>query len=248
VISIDQSKKALNAFEQDSTLVVIVELSQKSWLVAGGVPGVDRHPLKKFDADENRLFALIDRWKQEAIEAERQVKRIVVTFEAGRDGFWLARWLRVRGIEAHVIHRQAFRFPESTVGRRPIALIPSFSSGRPWDGCGASQIIVGWWRSQRWSKRMRSVRTNTSISLVSAPASSIASRRHSLALEYAIFNPKLRKASERLRPLVTPEGKSLPPKTLAEMERDMQRLQFVRQQIKAIEQTRFERLKKDPNT
>jgi transposase len=104
VISIDQSKKALNAFEQDSTLVVIVELSQKSWLVAGGVPGVDRHPLKKFDADENRLFALIDRWKQEAIEAERQVKRIVVTFEAGRDGFWLARWLRVRGIEAHVIH------------------------------------------------------------------------------------------------------------------------------------------------
>jgi transposase len=95
---------------------------------------------------------------------------------------------------------------------------------------------------------MRSVRTSTSISLVSAPASSIASRRHSLALEYAIFNPKLRKASERLRPLVTPEGKSLPPKTLAEMERDMQRLQFVRQQIKAIEQTRFERLKKDPNT
>jgi len=29
--TIDQSKKALNAFEQDSTLVVIVELSQKSW-------------------------------------------------------------------------------------------------------------------------------------------------------------------------------------------------------------------------
>ena len=24
--------------------------------------------------------------------------------EAGRDGFWLARWLRARGIEAHVIH------------------------------------------------------------------------------------------------------------------------------------------------
>jgi hypothetical protein len=66
VISIDQSKKALSAFEQDSTLVVIVELSQKSWLVAGVVPGVDRHPLKKFDADENRLFALIGRWKQEA--------------------------------------------------------------------------------------------------------------------------------------------------------------------------------------
>jgi hypothetical protein len=27
-----------------------------------------------------------------------------VVFEAGRDGFWLARWLRARGIEPHVIH------------------------------------------------------------------------------------------------------------------------------------------------
>jgi hypothetical protein len=30
--------------------------------------------------------------------------RIVVAFEAGRDGFWLARWLRAREIEAYVIH------------------------------------------------------------------------------------------------------------------------------------------------
>ena len=27
-----------------------------------------------------------------------------VAFETGRDGFWLARWLRKRGIEAYVIH------------------------------------------------------------------------------------------------------------------------------------------------
>jgi transposase len=30
--------------------------------------------------------------------------RLAVAYEAGRDGFWLARWLRARGIEAHVIH------------------------------------------------------------------------------------------------------------------------------------------------
>ena len=33
-----------------------------------------------------------------------KIDRIAVAFEAGRDGFWLARWLRARGIEAHVIH------------------------------------------------------------------------------------------------------------------------------------------------
>src|SRR3954454_8592258 len=34
----------------------------------------------------------------------RAITRIAVAFEAGRDGFWLARWLRADGIEAHVIH------------------------------------------------------------------------------------------------------------------------------------------------
>jgi transposase len=29
---------------------------------------------------------------------------MVVGFEASCDGFWLARWLRARGIEAYVIH------------------------------------------------------------------------------------------------------------------------------------------------
>ena len=36
--------------------------------------------------------------------AGRKIKRIVVAFEAGRDGFWLARFLRAKGIEAYVIH------------------------------------------------------------------------------------------------------------------------------------------------
>ena len=41
------------------------------------------------------------------------------------------------------------------------------------------------------------------------------------------FKPTLRKASERLETLSTPEGSSLPPNTLAEMRRDMARLRFV---------------------
>jgi transposase len=37
-------------------------------------------------------------------EARHEIKRIVTAFEAGRDGFWLARWLRSRSIEAYAIH------------------------------------------------------------------------------------------------------------------------------------------------
>jgi transposase len=47
---------------------------------------------------------LLRRWGREAAKAGRAVKRIAVAFEAGRDGFWLARWLSAHGVEAHVIH------------------------------------------------------------------------------------------------------------------------------------------------
>ena len=96
--------RSLVAFDQNSTLVAVVELSLKTWLVAGLVPGLTRQPLKKQGADADGLLALLHRWQAEAIKAGHQIERTVVAFEAGRDGFWLARWLRARGIESHVIH------------------------------------------------------------------------------------------------------------------------------------------------
>src|SRR5256885_16657686 len=90
--------------KQDSTLIAVIEMSLSSWLVAGIVPGVERQPLKKLAVDESVLLKLLNRWREEAEKAGRGIERIAVAFEAGRDGFWLARWLRARGIEAHVIH------------------------------------------------------------------------------------------------------------------------------------------------
>jgi transposase len=81
-----------------------LELSKESWLVAGIIPGVERQPLKKLPADEDQLLKLLERWRTEAESAGHKINRIAVAFETGRDGFWLARWLRTRGIEAHVIH------------------------------------------------------------------------------------------------------------------------------------------------
>jgi transposase len=79
-------------------------MSQSSWLVAGLVPGFERQPLKKLDAQEEGLLKLLHRWRNEAGQAGREIKRIVVAYEAGRDGFWLARWLQARDVEVYVIH------------------------------------------------------------------------------------------------------------------------------------------------
>src|SRR5260221_9770506 len=86
--------RSLTSLEQDSTIIAVIEMSQSSWLVAGIVPGIERHPLKKLEPSEEDLIRLLMRWRAEATEHGRTITRIAVAFEAGRDGFWLARWLR----------------------------------------------------------------------------------------------------------------------------------------------------------
>ena len=65
--------------------------------------------MKKLAVDESALLKLLNRWRGEAEKAGRRIERITVAFEAGRDGFWLARWLRARGIKA----------PRSTIWAEP---------------------------------------------------------------------------------------------------------------------------------
>src|SRR4030088_3415031 len=92
--------RSLAPLKPDGTLIAVIEMSQSSWLVAGIVPGVERQPLKKLAADEIALLKLLHRWREDAEKAGRKIERTAVAFEAGR----LARWLRTRSIEAHVIH------------------------------------------------------------------------------------------------------------------------------------------------
>ncbi|WP_439398289.1 hypothetical protein ACRQ5Q_13610 [Bradyrhizobium sp. PMVTL-01] len=61
------------------------------------------------------------------------------------------------------------------------------------------------------------------------------------------FNPKLKKAAERLDGLRTPEGEPIPPNTLAELRRDMARRRLVSDQIRQIEDARLEHLKQTPS-
>jgi transposase len=61
------------------------------------------------------------------------------------------------------------------------------------------------------------------------------------------FNPKLKKAAERLEGLRTPESEPIPPNTLAELYRDMERRRLLRDQIRQIEDARLARFEQAPN-
>jgi transposase len=251
-----KQKKPLNdlsrsptPFDPNRTLIVVIEMGKENWLVAGIIPGVERQPLKKLPADENGLLKLLERWRAEAKIAGHKIERIAVAFEAGRDGFWLARWLRARGIEAHVIHAASVAVPREHRRAKTDRL----------DTEQLKRAFLGWLRGERDHCKMCAIPTfaeedakrphRERETLVGEQTTTINRIKATLArLGIRSFNPKLKKAPERLEHLRTPEGEPIPPNTLAELQRDMARKQFVAEQIRQIEKARLEQLKQAPKT
>jgi transposase len=239
--------RSLLTLDQASTLIAVIEMSQSSWLVAAIVPGIARHPLKKINPDETMLLGLLHRWQDEAAKAGRTITRIAVAYEAGRDGFWLARWLRARGIEAYVIHPTSI--PVSREHRR--------AKTDRLDTELLKRAFLGWLRGEPDHCSMAAIPTldEEDAKRPSRERETLVSERTRLVnrikgtlvrLGIRGFQPTLRTTPERLEAVRTPEGAALPPNTLAELRRDLARLRFVRDQIKEIEQTRIERLEQAP--
>ena len=236
--------RCLAPLDQDHTIIAVIEMSQSSWLVAGVVPGIARHPLKKLAPDQGALLKLLHRWCAEAGQAGREISRIAVAFEAGRDGFWLARWLRAHGIEAHVIHPTSVAVSREHRRAKTDRL----------DTALLKRVFLGWLRGEPDHCHMAAIPTleeedakrptRERESLVGERTRIVNRIKAALArLGVRGFKPTLRKALERLDALRTPEGAALPPNTRAELHRDMARLRFVTEQIQQIEAARSERLK-----
>ena len=243
----DDLSRSLVALDQHSSLIAVVELSLSTWLVGGMVPGIERDPLKKLVPDEDGLLKLLHRWRDEAVKAGHQINRMVVAFEAGRDGFWLARWLRSRGIEAYVIHPTSVAVSRehrrAKTDRLDIALL--------------KRSLLGWLRGEKKHCSMAAIptleeedakRPNREREQLVGKRTGIVNRMKAALVRLGIrgFNPKLRKAPQQLATLRTPEGGTIPPNTLAELQREMAHLSFINEHIKQIEAARLIQLKQAP--
>lgn len=241
---VNDLSRSFVALDQDSTIIAVIEMGLASWLVAGVVPGVRRHPLKKIAPDQELLLQLLRRWRQEAEKAGKPITRISVAFEAGRDGFWLARWLHSHDIETHVIHPSSV--PVSREHRR--------AKTDRLDTELLKRAFVGWLRGEPDHCSMAAVpsleeedakRPGRERETLTGERTRIINRIKAALARLGVrnFNPKLRNAPQRLDTLRTPEGAAVPPNTLAELRHDMARLSVVKQQIKDIEATRIEKLR-----
>jgi transposase len=235
--------RSLVALEQNNTIIAVIEMSLNYWLIAGIVPGVDRHPLKKLNVDEKALLQLLRQWRDEAAKAGHAITRMAVAFEAGRDGFWLARWLRARGVDAHVIHPTSVAVPREHRRAKTDRLDTEL----------LKRAFLGWLRGEPEHCRMAAIpslqeedakRPTRERENLVGERTRIINRTKACLVRFGIrnFKPTLRKAPERLNQLCTPEGDPLPPNTLAELRRDMARLRFIIDQINEIEAARLLRL------
>ena len=81
-----------------STLVLAIEVSNKSWVLAAQVPGLPHTKAKRtIHPEAGALLAAIAGYRARAAATGHSIERVIAVYEAGWSGFWLARWLKAWG-------------------------------------------------------------------------------------------------------------------------------------------------------
>src|SRR3954467_2024337 len=227
------------ALDHESTIVAAVELSARSWLVGAQVAGVPRQWRQKLAASAEGLLAHLDHLRRRAERAGKRVSRAVVAYEAGRDGFWLARWLIGRGIEVCVIRpssvpveRRARRAKTDAVEvERLLRATLAWLRGEP-RVCSMVPIPGEAEEDGRRPLRERQDLVRERLAITNKIDGLLAT------LGVGGYRPLRRDRRERLEALRQPGGGPLPAHAKARLGRLLDRLELVVEQIKALEEAR----------
>jgi transposase len=227
------------ALDHESTIVAVVELSARSWLVGAQVAGVSRQCRQKLVPSAEVLLDHLDHLRQRAGKAGKQVGRVVVAYEAGRDGFWLARWLLERGVEVYVI--QPSSVPVDRRARRAktdaldvemlLRTTLAWLRGEP-RVCSMVPIPSEAEEDGRRPSRERQDLIKERLALTNKIDGVLAT------LGVGGYRPLRRDRRECLEALRRPGGGPLPAHAKARLARLLDRLELVLEQIKVLEEAR----------
>ena len=83
-------------YDHNTTIVAVLELSGKNWLLGVVAPGLSVRMKRSFEArNVEAVVRALEQAKEKSAKAGFEVARIVVGFESGPDGFWIARALQL---------------------------------------------------------------------------------------------------------------------------------------------------------
>jgi len=226
--------------QYDTTLVLAIELSSKTWVLAAQVPGLPKTKAKRtIEPDKLALQSAIDSYRARAAAAGHPVDRVIATYEAGWSGFWLARWLLAKGIEVHVV--QPSSVPVDRRMRRAksdgidvellLRTLLAWLRGEP-RVCSMVPIPDEADEDARRCVRERSELVSERVGLVNRIGAVLAT------LGIDGYNPLLKNRRRRLASLRTGLDEPIPPYALAKIERLLSRLELVLDQIATLEKDR----------
>jgi transposase len=227
------------AMSSKATIYVAIELSASSWLVAARLPGIKKVRIDRLESgDTMGLLKIISDLRSQVSAKLDMTIDLACCFEAGRDGFWLHRWLTVNGVIAYVLE------PTSILVNRRARRAKTDRL----DAEGMLRVLANWLDGDRQV---------CSMVVVPTPEEEDAKRPHrerehlvqdkqriENRIEALLFTqgirgrPSLRSWAHDVAELRTGDGRALQPKLLAELDRLRRRLVFVLELIRELETDR----------
>ena len=221
----------------EQSIYAALELSKNSWLLAIQVPGRDNpslHPLPGGDADGlmTKLSAARDRVTKDT----GQTPAVTLCYEAGYDGFWLARFLEQRNVTCLVmepaslqVNRRARRVKTDRIDVESIL-----------------HTLVAWCRGERHVCSMVVIpsveeedlrRCHRERDRLIGERTAHINRIKGLLFGQGIRGINVKSRYKTLTPseLVTGDGRPLPERLGREITREIERLAQVQAQIVAVE-------------
>jgi transposase len=224
----------------EQSIYAALELSKNSWLLAIQVPGRDNpslYPIKGGNAEG--LMAKLDAARDRLAQLTGQTPKVTLCYEAGYDGFWLARFLEQRSIECLVmepaslqVNRRARRVKTDRIDVENIL-----------------HTLIAWCRGERHVCSMVVIpsveeedlrRTHRERNRLVRERTAHINRIKGLLFAQGIRGINVMKNYKTLAPaeLVTGDGRSLPKRLGREITREIERLALVQEQLVEIEHER----------
>ena len=221
-------------------IFISLELSRSTWLITSLSPGsgekMSKHLVRGGD-----VVALLQRFSRLREMAERRTRRrvpIVLIQEAGLDGFRIHRTLEGEGIESHVVDaasmatsRRRRRVKTDRIdGEALVRALLAFKRGEP-RVCARVRVPTPAEEDRRRVSRERKTLTAERVGHVNR----IKGRLFSQGIE---DEPLHRNRRTRLEELQTGDGRPLPEHLKRQISRELDRLELLLEQIKAVEAER----------
>ena len=224
-----------------AAVFVAIELSKSAWLLAAQASPSGKTSSHRLESgDITGLVALLRRLQAR----ERQTYgggavQIVVGYEAGYDGFWLQRRLAAEGIICWVMDPGSLQVNRRARRAKTDRL----------DAAMLLRALIAWCRGDRAACHMVQVpsvaredarRTHRERQRLVAERVQHVNRIKGLLATQGItdYQPLRRDRSARLGEVRTKDGHALPPRLRREIERELQRLELVLEQLEAVEAER----------